>query len=699
MAGLKDRSLLLSVDDPFQFNLVSFAQFVPLIGTFGVSLTRIPTSPNTLDKANFAIGRKLRRTVSMGGSINIEKLGDDLSASADLGFFLGNPRVGTLENRWRMFDEAKLWDKLNLAVTVQNIPLYENATETAVLIGASYLLPATGLLLNTGYHLFDGRTTKHAGLGLEINDNITLYSGLDDLDFDRWAFGFGYTHDNFILNLTYSKPVEQFLLTLSARIGPDPASFAEPYYNRAAAYARAGNYKMASKEFKKYLAFDVVDARTDSVRKLVYFLDRRIAKTEMKVDSLFQVSRRLLSRAEPQFLRAALILTKIKELDPTNTRASKQLLALKPAVDIFVKRSIQSGIDKFEAHDYAAAKRMFQRALMFEKNNATANYYVSSIDKIMSDMGNEHFFRGVGYYQQKNYTRAKTEFEKAITLNPSLEEAQKYLKLAHEKIEEHNDRIARLLARARSLEQEKKFVEATNTCLRVLRLDKNNSKAKDMLSRLRPKTEQFVNSQFNEALRLFRDDDLKAAEELLVRVLSINPNHTSARNNLERLRQEIKTKISFHLAQADAYARQREWGRALSEYTNVLALDPTNKEALEGTNRMNTQLQVATLLSRAQSRLSNGNLMQAISDYESVLKLDPGNERARAELDAVHQQIQEQVEFHYNRGINLYTQDKYDDAISEFERVLSLDPEHQGAKDYIQQAEQRLTALKRIQPR
>ncbi|MFQ5648824.1 MAG: tetratricopeptide repeat protein [bacterium] len=699
LSGLKDRSLLLSVNDPFEFNLVSFTQFVPRVGTFGVSLTRILTSQGTVDRGNIAWGHELNRRMSTGTSFNLEKHGEEWAGSAGLGFFVGNPRIGTLENRWRTFTRAKFPDRLNFALMVRDIPLYKSAFETSVLLGLSYLFPTSGLLINSGYDIQEGENTSHLGFGLEASRNLTLFAGISQLELDTWAVGLGYTHDNFVFNLTYSYALKHFLLTLSARISPDPATFARPYYDRGTEHAKAGNYKLASKEFKKYLAFDLLDSRSRSVRQLVALLDRRIARTEMRVDSLFAVSKTLLAQEEPQFLRAALILTRIKELDPTNTEAGKQLLALKPAVDIFVKKSIQNGIDRFEANDYVTARKLFQRALMFEKNNATASYYISSIGKILSDMGSEYFLQGVGYYQQKNYARAKTEFERAIEFNSDLEEAQKYLRLTKEKIAQREEKVTELLRQVKVLEQQGKSVQATNVCLKVLELDKNNQQALEFLNRLRPKTARFVSREFDEAMRYYQQGNLSKASKLFAHILSIDPNHSRAKTTLAKLRQEQKTKLAFHLAQADGFAQASQWQRALEHYSKALTVEPGNREALAGRDRMQMKLQIATMLASAQTEFERENYTKAVTDYESILRLDPDNSTAKLNLRSANQKIQQQVETHFNKGINLYTRDKYDDAIVEFERVLALDPNHNGARDYIQQAEQRLTALRRIQPR
>ncbi|HQP91137.1 MAG TPA: hypothetical protein PLU24_00485 [Candidatus Omnitrophota bacterium] len=54
------------------------------------------------------------------------------------------------------------------------------------------------------------------------------------------------------------------------------------------------------------------------------------------------------------------------------------------------------------------------------------------------------------------------------------------------------------------------------------------------------------------------------------------------------------------------------------------------------------------------------------------------------------------VELHYQNGIKFYKRGLYDRAIQEFEKTLSLDPEHKEAKDYLEKVKEDKSKLTRV---
>jgi len=51
----------------------------------------------------------------------------------------------------------------------------------------------------------------------------------------------------------------------------------------------------------------------------------------------------------------------------------------------------------------------------------------------------------------------------------------------------------------------------------------------------------------------------------------------------------------------------------------------------------------------------------------------------------------------FNKGLEFYAEDEYQQAISYWQQVLALVPDHILAIDYIKQANERISALKQIE--
>jgi tetratricopeptide (TPR) repeat protein len=695
LTGLHDRSLLISVNEPFNFDFVGFTQFIPLFGTLGVAISRVAIPGQSVDKGYIAWARKITRRVSFGTTVSLQKHGDDWFADGSIGLFIGNPQVGTLDYRWRNYRKSRFLDRWNLGVAVKNLPLSDKLFEPSAQFGMSYLFPL-GFLFNSAYHINKEENTPHFGAGFEFNSSVTVFSGIEDLDVEKWGIGMSYTHDNFVFNFTYSRELDRILFTLSARISPAAAVLAAPYYQRASNNFKNKKYKLAAKLYRQYLSYEVHASESDTAYHRVRLLAKKIARDKRMVDSLYTVTSRLMTQGEPQYLRAAVILRKILEIEPENLKAKTKLVTLKPHVDKFVKRSLADGVYEFRMENYFRAKGAFNRVLLFEEDNIAAQKYVARIDTILNELAEEYFYRGVGYFRQKNYKWAKEEFIRAIKYNSSHKEASSYLARTYEKIDKTKQLMSALIKEGQALEKQGRYSDAVNKYLEILKIDEENEFAKSRISALRPKINRFVTKKYNEGLRYLRAANYSKAVDAFNTVLSIDPDHSDARRQLRQLRNKKKQKVSTLLAQAEEAFQKQEWRAALELYSQVLQFEPRNTKATSGKGEAEKKLEIDGLLQKGREHFNKGNYKEAENIFLRILSLDPNHRVANVELDATKNKIDELVERYFSSGINLYTLDRYQEAIAMWDKALNLKPDHKGSLDYKKQALDRLEALKKL---
>lgn len=696
LTSLWGRALLISVNQPFTFDFAGFTQFVPLYGTVGVALSRVVTSAETVDKGTLAWGRKFGPRVSLGMNVNIQKQMDDWFAAGGVGMLIGNTQVGTLEHRWRDYQSSKLMDRLSLGLSVKNIPLSDQLFAISGQFGMSYLFPNPGLLLNSGFHIRKGANTAHFGMGYEVNRYVTIFTGFEDMDFSQWGLGMGYTHDNFVLNLTYSREFSRLLFTLSARISPEPEALAVPYYRHAAENFKAKKYRSASRQYRQYLTFELHNLESDTAYHRIRILERKLARDRILVDSLHAVASRSLAQGETQYLRVAVILGKILELDSDNLKARTKLATLKPYIEKFVKRSLADGIFEFREENFFRAKESFNRVLLFDKENQVALSYIARTDQILANLGEEYFYRGVGYFMERNYTWAKEEFVRAMKYNPKLREAKSYLERTLTKLAENQKQVAALIREGQALEKRNRHAEAAKRYLEVLKLDQDNELVKARMATLKPKVARLVSKKYNEGLQHLRAQAYIKAQQAFSTVLSIDPEHRKARTQLLNLRKEKRQTAASYMAQAEEAFQKEDWRAALEMYSKVVKLEPGNSKATQGRRAAEEKLEIDVLFQQGRNYFNNGNYRQAAITFERILQLDPDNRVAKVELDATEIKIDELLEQYFNDGINLYTLDRYEEAIEMWNKALNLRPDHKGSIDYKKQALDRLAALKRL---
>ncbi len=89
-----------------------------------------------------------------------------------------------------------------------------------------------------------------------------------------------------------------------------------------------------------------------------------------------------------------------------------------------------------------------------------------------------------------------------------------------------------------------------------------------------------------------------------------------------------------------------------------------------------------------------GKLKKAIAAFRQALKLEPKNTEAANQLQETQNELNALIDLHLKQGIKYFTQENLQDAISEWNIVLELDPSNKEAADYKERAQRKLDALK-----
>jgi tetratricopeptide (TPR) repeat protein len=181
-----------------------------------------------------------------------------------------------------------------------------------------------------------------------------------------------------------------------------------------------------------------------------------------------------------------------------------------------------------------------------------------------------------------------------------------------------------------------------------------------------------------------------------------------AREAALRAKQE---NIRNYLEQGKIYLLENKLDPAKVAFEMVLSLDPDNTEAKEHLAQIEpkrAQL-IAVYRAEAISRTRANDFAKAIESWQKVLSLDPDHSEAKRSIADLQNRIaaakkpptkptkpiptKAEIEALYNKGVNLFTAEKYHDALKIFKQVLALNPNHAGAKDYKERTEVRIKIL------
>ncbi|MDH4211975.1 MAG: tetratricopeptide repeat protein [candidate division WOR-3 bacterium] len=215
--------------------------------------------------------------------------------------------------------------------------------------------------------------------------------------------------------------------------------------------------------------------------------------------------------------------------------------------------------------------------------------------------------------------------------------------------------------------------------------------------------------------------DYKAKINVRSRVRSklvFNMQKTEEALRLEQASRDKEASIRNHLEQGKIYFTEGNLIQAKAAFEMVLSLDPGNVEAQEslGALELRRANLIAYYISEAKKQTQSKKYTQAIQSWQQVLSLAPDHTEAKnavAELrkltsapakppakptkpsaPTTPRVSEAEIENLYKRGVSLFTSEKYDEALNVFKRVLALNPNHVGAKEYRKRTEARLRVLR-----
>ena len=129
-----------------------------------------------------------------------------------------------------------------------------------------------------------------------------------------------------------------------------------------------------------------------------------------------------------------------------------------------------------------------------------------------------------------------------------------------------------------------------------------------------------------------------------------------------------------------------EYQVALADVDRVLAGNAQNPDA--------TELKKAVLYGLGKSQLGQRKYEESVRTLVQLARLAPSYQDSPALLKQARERAAQQ---HYAQGLQLYREEKLEDAIAQWKAVLEYEPEHANAKKNIEQAERLLKSLQQRQ--
>ncbi len=291
----------------------------------------------------------------------------------------------------------------------------------------------------------------------------------------------------------------------------------------------------------------------------------------------------------------------------------------------------------------------WQIVASFIPNDEEAVKRVTELKGQLQRSADEHFRKGLSYYQKNLFLEARKEFLLTLYEQPEHKEALNYLK-------------NKLLG-----DEYKSYEVKKGDTLKDIAQKYYNDPQKD-----------FFIAYFND---LGKDPRLIPKTILKIPVLeSSSPKLPLDKKELPMDEKGMAVDTKEMLNRAKVSHRTREYHEVASLTQKILEYDPADKEAKDLLNDSFYQLG---------KRLSSGKRYhEALAMFNRV---EPGYKDVREVIVSTKKQL---ADIHYIKGVKYFTEEELEKAIKEWDEVLLLDPNHPKAKKDIENARGLLKKLK-----
>ncbi len=399
-----------------------------------------------------------------------------------------------------------------------------------------------------------------------------------------------------------------------------------------------------------------------------------------------------------KYQEAELGFKQVLAIDPDNKDARSYLEKInefldeqrnKELVRIQTEQLYANGINGLKKKEFDRAKEDFENVLSLIPNYKDTVERLRSIERLKKEYEEQQriaklktidvqFEKGLIALNEARYKDSIVSFEAVLVLDPKNDLAKKYIQTAKEaqdQIEEETvtedspyfSIVNSLSVSGKVLYDRGEYSESRRRWEKILDLFPKNKIATEYLLRcnikINPKAfTDFSEKYISEGRTFLKEKNFRMALQKFEMIKSIQANYPNIDTLIANARAGIGAKPAANpnVSPIDIERRTRlgiDYYRkggednmklALQQFKWVNANDPENTSALVYINKIESQLRVGA------------------GEPETALKLNEKQKRL--------------VSTHYFKGINFYFNNRIDDAISEWRKVLVIDPNHEKAK-------------------
>ncbi len=465
-------------------------------------------------------------------------------------------------------------------------------------------------------------------------------------------------------------------------------------------YLKNGSYNEALEEFNLSLSIDPgnqkgLKGKETAEREIENLKGLAQEKRKREIGAKLLEGDRFI--AEEKYLEAKKSFEDVAALEPGNQKAregiDKTAGLLKEAKEGHKAAGEKASAD---GRHYSASVE-YRKALEYDPGDKALSEILTESLKVLSEKVSPIMKEAQGYEDSHSFAEAVTAFQKVLDIHPDHKAALEGKRRASENLERGFNEA---LSKGREHAKAGELMKAAENLGRALDLKPDNEKAIEEFRAISGRLQKVVAEKLADAassLKAGRYSEAMANYRAVLIIEKENREAASGIQNVARIKDEIVGKSMS--AGIRAY-KEGSYSQALSAFGDVLQVDSIHAEAqkMQRETRERIDEVIGPWLKAGADAYKKGDTDAAIVSFKKVLNVDPANKEAKEHLGKMDTRkakasVEKEIEKHYLKGIELYTDGKYREAIESWKKVLELDSRHEKAILNIEKAKRKMEGV------
>ncbi len=481
-------------------------------------------------------------------------------------------------------------------------------------------------------------------------------------------------------------------------------------------------YREAIPYFKKTLMINPRHKKAIYYLNLCYkFLEKNLNKKQVAVETKKEADKYL---EEEQFTQAVALYKITILLNPEDEDAKIKLISTQSKVakenkNLELSLHLQAAREYHEKKEYLLAIQEWSKALLIAPDNLEAQNGLKKDKRLLElqrlqEKINELIAKGIDSFVNKKYYQAKDYFSAVLNLDSNNETAIEYLKKIEYELNILNKKnlarqeALRHLEMAKLYFKQKKYKDSLTEVNLTLDILKDNQEAIELkqkiLEMLRKQKEQemknnaaMIQKLLQEGIKNYRFGEYEFAIDKFEEVLKLDPENKYAKEYLKMAREALLLQSQSEINDDSPYylivknleqqglenLKIKNYNIALKYFKQILDLFPLNKRAnililktLYKTAPVKVENILAEHYKNGLNYYNKKNYNKALYEFETVKEVNDKYKKVNKYIKLCKNPPsvnEKKLKRHYNKGLYYYSLGKYDEAIKEWQQVISID--------------------------